>query len=381
MTAPAPPVDERLARVALSVAAEPGTAGLLSAVEAHSAAAVVDRLWWGAGREGAQGRLGSLLRAVDPAAVLDRAHEAGITFVVPGDAGWPEALDDLAGVTRDGRGGVPAGMWRRGPLQHVPRRSVAVVGSRAATAYGVAVATDWAAGLTDLRVLVVSGAAYGVDAAAHRGALAVGGATVAVLAGGLDRPYPRGNAGLVDRVAETGALFSEAAPGSPVNRGRFLSRNRLIAALASGALVVEAGHRSGALSTARWASALLRPVGAVPGPVTSAMSVGSHRLVRGLEATLVTTPAEVVELVGELGTDLAPEPAAQVRATDDLPGPLLDVREAMPARGEISVAELTAATGLSVPAVVQALAALAERRLVDGQGERWRLRAPRRGDA
>jgi DNA processing protein len=381
MTASGPPADERLARVALSVACEPGIAGLLGAVESHSAAAVVDRLWWAAGREGTRGRLGSLLRAVDPAAVLDRGREAGIAFAVPGDTDWPAAFDDLSGVTRDGRGGVPVGVWRRGPLREVSRRSVAVVGSRAASPYGVAVATDWAAGLTDLGVLVVSGAAYGVDAAAHRGALAVGGPTVAVLAGGLDQPYPRGNAGLVERVAETGALLSEAAPGSTVNRGRFLTRNRLIAALAGGVLVVEAGHRSGALSTARWALALLRPVGAVPGPVTSAMSVGSHRLVRGLEAALVTTPAEVVELVGDLGADLAPEPAAEVRPTDDLPGPLLDVREAMPARGEVSVAELTAATGLTVPTVVQALAALAERGLVDGWGERWRLRAPRRADA
>ena len=381
MSAGGPPGEERLARVALSAACEPGQAGLLRAVRTRSAVEVVDRLWHSAGKDGSQGRLGSLLRAVDPAAVLDRAQRAGITFVVPGDADWPEALDDLAEVTRDGRGDVPAGLWRRGPLRQVPRRSVAVVGSRAATPYGVGVATDWAAGLTDLGVLVVSGAAYGIDAAAHRGALAVGGATVAVLAGGLDQPYPRGNAGLVERVAETGALLSEAPPGSAVNRGRFLGRNRLIAALTPGALVVEAGQRSGALSTARWALALLRPVGAVPGPVTSAMSVGTHRLVRELEAVLVTTPAEVVELVGDLGADLAPEPAVPARPTDDLPGPLLDVREAMPARGEVSVAELTAATGLSLPVVLQALDALAERGLVDGRGERWRVRAPRRADA
>jgi DNA processing protein len=200
-----------------------------------------------------------------------------------------------------------------------------------------------------------------------------------VLAGGVDQAYPRGNSALIDRIAATGLLVSEAPPGSAVNRGRFLGRNRLIAAITRGVVVVEAGVRSGALSTAGWAVALNRPIGAVPGPVTSAMSLGPHRLVVEGSASLVASPGQVRELMGRYGADLAPVQPVPAGPLDDLPEPLLRVRESMRARTATSVAELVAGTGLPVPAVLRALDELAQRELVVGAGDSWRLRPPRRG--
>jgi DNA processing protein len=370
---------ERLARVHLSAALEPGDPAVLAAVQKGSAVAVVDRLTRGDRALDPDGRCGRRLASVDPRLVLERAERLGIRFVTPHEPDWPGGLDSLDGVVRERRGGVPAGIWACGELDvSVFRRSVAVVGSRAATAYGAAVAGDFAAALAECAVTVVSGAAYGIDAAAHRGALAVDGATVAVLAGGLDQAYPRGNAALIDRIRERGLLLSEAAPGSVVNRGRFLSRNRLIAAAATGTVVVEAGRRSGALSTARWAEVLLRPLAAVPGPVTSSMSVGPHALVRDQQAVLVAGPQDVLELVGDMGTDAAPLQTAPAAATDGLSEPAARVHDALPAKGSVTVAELMGRTGLTVSAVLRALGELDARGLVAGQAEVWTRRTPRR---
>lgn len=371
--------DELSCRVALSAAVEPGQSRILEAVSAQSPPAVYERLSRGGDDLDPDGRICRRLSSVDPRRLLERAAEQGVRFVVPGDPGWPTRLDDLGGLARDGRGAVPVGLWVRGSaVAAAAPRTVAVVGSRAATAYGVAVASDWSAALAERSLTVVSGAAYGIDAAAHRGALAVDGTTVAFLAGGVDQPYPRGNTTLIDRIAEQGCLLSEAAPGSVVNRGRFLSRNRLIAALADAVLVVEAGARSGALSTARWALHLLRPLAAVPGPVTSAMSLGSHQLIRDYGAVLVCRPEEMIELVGELGADAALPPVTPDRPLDGVDGAGLTVHEAMPARGVITVAELMAATGLSLPAVLAGLHELAAGGFVEGAGDLWRLQARRR---
>ena len=371
---------ERTARAHLSASLEPGLPDVLRRVVETSGAAVVDTLLAGSPELDPDGRLRRRLHVVRPQEVLSRARRGGISFVVPGERGWPDGLDDLATTVRERRGGVPTGLWVRGTLDPAALvRSVAVVGSRAATAYGTTVATDWSATLAERDVSVVSGAAYGVDAAAHRGALAVDGRTVAVLAGGLDQPYPRGNAALIERIAHQGALVSEAAPGSPINRGRFLSRNRLIAAMSAGALVVEAGARSGALSTARWALALMRPVAALPGPVTSAMSLGTHQLLREQDAVLVSRPEEVVELVGDLGNDAAGLPVTPDRPLDGLPEVALTVHEALPPRGITTVAEVMVVTGLTLPVAVRALADLRERGLAEGAGETWRRLPPRRG--
>ena len=178
------------------------------------------------------------------------------------------------------------------------RRAIAIVGSRSSTAYGEHVAATLSAGVADAGWTVVSGGAYGIDARVHRAALAADGATVAVMAGGVDRLYPLGNADLLARVLETGAIVAEQPPGFPPHRSRFLTRNRIIAAAAA-TVVVEAAHRSGALSTAHHAAELGRPVGAVPGPVTSASSAGCHRLIRN-GAVCVTSPDDVLEMVTPL---------------------------------------------------------------------------------
>ncbi|MGO1562901.1 MAG: DNA-processing protein DprA, partial [Actinomycetaceae bacterium] len=178
---------------------------------------------------------------------------------------------------------------------------IAVVGSRAATPYGMTVGAELAAGCADAGLVVVSGGAFGIDTAAHRGALAVDGRSVAVMAGGADRFYPRGSEEMLQRLLADGAVVSEAAPGCNPGRHRFLSRNRLIAALASATVVVEAAFRSGALSTARHAAGMGRPLGAVPGPVTSMASAGCHRLLREQDATCITTFEEAVELASPIG--------------------------------------------------------------------------------
>src|SRR6185437_911026 len=179
----------------------------------------------------------------------------GIRIVCPGDPEWPAQLSDLGDAQ-------PYALWLRGSadLRFNCLRSVAIVGSRAATAYGSYVASEFAASVAARGWAVISGGAYGVDAAAHRGALAADGVTVAVLACGVDVPYPAGHADLLDAIAAQGLIASEWPPGRTATRLRFLVRNRVIAALAAGTVVVEAGQRSGALNSARHARDLGRPL-------------------------------------------------------------------------------------------------------------------------
>jgi DNA processing protein len=226
-----------------------------------------------------------------------------------------------------------------------------VVGARAATSYGAHVAAELGSGLADRGCTVVSGAAIGIDGAAHRGALGVDGPTVAVLACGVDRVYPASHELLLERIAASGLVVSEYPPGGVPGRHRFLVRNRLIAGLAAGTVVVEAGLRSGAQRTASDALSLGRPVMAVPGPVTSAMSVGCHRLVRD-GALLVTCSDEVLEAVA---------PAALVH-------------DALPARGARDTRWLALESGIPIGAVRVALVALERRGLVEHCEGRWRRR-------
>lgn len=225
---------------------------------------------------------------------LRQALRIGAALLTPDDPAWPTGLADL------GDYGPPA-LWARGDLSRLGTlvRSIAIVGARATTGYGEHVAVDLAAGLADERVAVVSGAAYGIDGAAHRAALASEGTTVAILAGGLDRFYPSGHAELLARIVDFGVVLSEAPCGRAPTKWRFLQRNRLIAAATRATVVVEAGWRSGSLNTARHALQLGRPVGAVPGPVTSAASAGCHRLLRDYPVMCVTSAAEAAELIGD----------------------------------------------------------------------------------
>ncbi|MBD8060526.1 DNA-protecting protein DprA [Cellulomonas sp. JH27-2] len=281
---------------------------------------------------------------LDVARDLAAIEQVGGVFVVPGDPGWPSMLDDLGHT-------APFGLWVRGEsgLAASLDRSVAIVGSRASTAYGERVAVDLAAGAVDSGCAVVSGGAYGIDAAAHRGAVARGGPTLVLLAGGVDRAYPAGNARLFEAVVEGGgALASEVPVGAVPTRSRFLQRNRLIAAGARATVVVEAAWRSGAMSTAHHAVGLLRPVGAVPGPVTSVASAGCHRLLREGAAVCVTDAAEVLELVGRSGADVVPEGDGARRATDHLDPLAARVRDALGRRRGTDVAGVASAAAVTL---------------------------------
>jgi DNA processing protein len=219
------------------------------------------------------------------------AERAGIGTLIPGDKEWPSALDDLG----DRR---PYVLWTRGTTSFLARPLsdlVTITGARASTSYGEHVARQLASDLTNAERLVVAGGAYGIEGAAHRAALASGGDTIAVMANGVDRPYPVGHRELLERVADLGLMVSEVPPGAVPTRHRFLARARLMAALSAATVVVEAGARSGSMKVAQFAHDLGRNVRAVPGPVTSATSVGPHRLVREGNATLVTCAEDVLD--------------------------------------------------------------------------------------
>ncbi|MFJ5098158.1 DNA-processing protein DprA [Streptomyces sp. NPDC088557] len=304
--------------------------------------------------------------SADPVRDLDTVHRLGGRFVVPGDIEWPRQLDDL-GDTR------PLGLWVRGPadLRTWALRSVALVGARACTPYGAHTATELATGLARQGWVVVSGAAYGIDGAAHRGALAAGGATVAVLACGVDTPYPRGHQQLIDRIAEQGLVVGELPPGSHPTPSRFILRNRLIAALTRGTVVIEARHRSGSLVTARVAARLGRHIMGVPGPVTSALSAGVHELLRG-EATLVSDADEVVELVGAMG-QLTPTRRGPVLPRDLLAPAARQVLEAVPAGGPTPTTDIARRAGTAPDDTLARLYELHSLGFVQRHGEGWRL--------
>jgi len=319
--------EERLARATLSRMTEPGRVGLYRWVTERGAVQGLRQL-----REGGPDLPVSVERAASARRHQDLAERdlallrrCGGRFLIPADPEWPGSLDD-PGLP------PPFGLWVRGDvsLGELALRSVSIVGSRAATSYGQYVAAELGHGLGERGWTVVSGGAYGIDGAAHSGALAAGGTTIAVLAGGVDRPYPSGHAALFSRIAASGLLLSEWPPGSAPQRPRFLVRNRVIAALSAGTVVVEAAARSGALSTARWARELNRPLMAVPGPVTGALSVGCHELLRLPGCTLVTGTAHVLDLLGDLGSDAAPPARGPERARDRLRPEQREVLEAVP---------------------------------------------------
>ncbi|TWG05983.1 DNA processing protein [Streptomyces brevispora] len=316
------------------------------------------------------------VETADPARDLAAVAEVGGRFVCPGDQEWPTQLDDL-GDTR------PTGLWVRGRpgLRLWALRSVAVVGARACTPYGAHMATTLGAGLAERGWVVVSGAAFGVDGAAHRGALAAGGATMAVLACGVDVVYPRGHTELIGRMVEQGLVIGELPPAAHPTRSRFILRNRVIAALTRGTVVVEAEYRSGSLVTARWAQRLGRFTMGVPGPATSGLSAGVHELLRG-EGVLVTDAAEVAELVGDMG-ELAPARCGPVLPRDLLDAECGRVLDALPARGAADGREVARTAGTSADAALARLYELHSLGFVERHGDGWELtrRRTRNDDA
>lgn len=330
-----------LARVGWGVVAEPGD-GVAGALIAQLGASEAMRIALGdrgldlPDKVIKEGRKRWMPRA-QPRAILDAftsAADVGARLLLPGDHAWPDELDDLDDH-------APTLLWVRGDATHLSSPGKAsIVGARAATAYGDAVARELAGDLAATGTVIVSGGAYGIDGAAHRAALGVGGGTVAFLAGGVDRAYPAGHQQLFDQIRASGAVVSELPCGAAPTKWRFLARNRLIAALGHATVVVEAGWRSGSLNTAGHASALGRPLGAVPGPVMSTASAGCHRLLREYAAVCVTNAQEVRELIGATST------AAQMTGANSDPDQtrLLD---ALSTRTSHSPKELARIAGLA----------------------------------
>lgn len=364
--------DDRAALMALSCVVEPGDSRIHPLLARFGPGEVWVMLRGGRVETPWTPRAATL----SPGQVAAATDAAGLRFVVPGDDEWPEgvaALGDCEPVQR--MGGPPLGLWVAGKrnLRQMLVSSIALVGSRASSAYGDRVAADWAAELASGGTTVVSGGAFGIDAAAHRGALAEGGPTVAILANGLDQLYPRAHESLLARVRSEGLLLSEYPPGEHPTRARFLARNRLIAACAQATVIVEGAFRSGARNTVTWANECGRPVGAVPGPVGSAQSFMPHRLVREGEAVLVASAAQVLELVNPLGGEAGARPP-QERLFDSLSPAERAVYEALPARGLRGVGDLAVRSGLAVPVVLAALGGLAEAGMVRRGAEGlWKL--------
>ncbi len=320
----------------------------------------------------------SARRHLDQAAGdLADAARVGARLVVPEDDEWPawQLLCLAAAADRGQRwSGTPLGLWARGPatLADTFDRAVSVVGARAATPYGEHVAAEVGYGLASAGMTVVSGAAYGIDGSAHRGALNAEGRTVAVLGCGVDVNYPSGHATLLDRIAERGLVLSEYPPGTHAAKHRFLVRNRLIAALSTGTVVVEAGVRSGARNTATTAAALGKVVMAVPGPITSATSVGCHDLLRTGAAMLAGSVAEVLEAVGPVGEHLVDRPDGPRRRTDGLGDDALRVHEALRRRTARSTAQVAVESGVPLDRVRALLPELELTGLAERCEEGWR---------
>ncbi|OBI55047.1 DNA-processing protein DprA [Mycobacterium sp. E787] len=358
----------------LSRVAEPPCAELAALVQRVGPVEAADRVRRGSVDDDLARRTEARRETDRSAADLELLARRGGRLITPGADEWPVlAFAAFGGAAAKAGGGPPLVLWALGPerLDEVAQRAAAVVGTRAATAYGEQVAADLAAGLVERDVAVVSGGAYGIDGAAHRAALDCEGITVAVLAGGLDIPYPAGHSGLLHRIGQSGLVFTEYPPGVRPARHRFLTRNRLVAAAAGAAVVVEAGLRSGAANTAAWARALGRVVAAVPGPVTSSASAGCHALLRD-GAQLVTRADDVVELVGRIG-ELAPEEQRPSTALDGLGDAERRVYEALPGRGVATVDEIAIASALPPEQVLGPLAILEVAGLAQRDGGRWRI--------
>jgi DNA processing protein len=367
--------DERRARLTLSLVSEPGDWGFATLAHELGGRELLASLRTDPERHELLTAAAARLSSVDVDATLEQAARLGVRFLIPGDDEWPSQLDDLHGVEPlHERSGVPIGLWVRGPLRlDSLGGAVALVGSRSSSSYGEQIAADIAAEIGLAGRPVVSGAAFGIDYAAHRGAVSVSAPTVAVLASGADRAYPTAHRRMIEHLAHEHAVVSEAPLGAAPQRVRFLARNRLIAALTRGTVVVEAAARSGALNTANWAQRLHRVTMAVPGPVTVATPAGCHLLVRSGAATLVTSGADVLELTGGAGEHLTADPRGPETPRDRLSLRQRQVLDAVPAVSGAPAVSIAKVAGLGIVEVRKALGRLADQDFVENDGDGWRL--------
>ncbi len=283
-------MNEQLARACLLSVIEGGHTFWCAEISTHGALAVYNKLLNGGYDPIKYEKLITNLRETNGDKILTEIDKHYARLITPDDEDWPEQLNDLAAP--------PIGLILKGNINALHQPSLAIVGTRNPTSYGARIAGEFAAGFADREWAIVSGGAYGIDSYAHKGALIAEGVTVAVVASGIDINYPAGNTRLFAEICESGAMVTEFMPGHRALPNRFLTRNRLIAALSKATLVVEAAFRSGSLRTARDAAEIFRPVMAIPGPITSPTSEGCHRLIGERAAEIVTSVADAVEFVG-----------------------------------------------------------------------------------
>lgn len=311
--------------------------------------------------EAAAGRAGAAPTAARVAAVEDRLHAHGATLHVVGEAGYPGRLGQAWPEL-----GAPLWLAVQGPGGLLPDApTVAVVGTRHPSLDGLRTAESLGRLLARHGVLVVSGLARGIDQAAHRGALAAGGRTVAVLGAGFDVDYPRGDAGLRAEIAASGGLATELAPDAPPRPRHFIARNRIVSGLADAVVVVEGRARSGALATARLAAGQGRDVWAVPGSLWAPTSQAPLALVRD-GVPLVTRLEDVLEgVIGaprDAADDGSMEPAAMAGGLSPTAAAVLDLLGAAPS----AAGPLARAADVPLPAVLAAIAELSARGLAAG---------------
>jgi DNA protecting protein DprA len=283
-------MNELYARAILFSVIEGGQAFWSSEISTKGALAVYEKLLCGGYDSIKYEKLVSSLRGINGDQVLSEIDKHQARLITPLDEDWPVQVNDLAAP--------PIGLIIKGNINALHQRSLAIVGTRNPTSYGARIAGDFAAGFADREWAIVSGGAYGIDSYAHKGALIAEGATIAVVASGIDIDYPAGNTRLFAEICESGAMVTEFMPGQRALPHRFLTRNRLIASISKATLVVEAAFRSGSLRTARDAAEIFRPVMAIPGPINSPTSEGCHRLIGERAAEIVTSVADAVEFVG-----------------------------------------------------------------------------------
>ncbi len=371
-------MTEREDRLALSLIAEPGDPRLRDLLSQHEPGQIVAAArakhpafevppsWVERARD---------LRSTVEAA-KSRARANRLRWLCPSDAAWPMALSDLDHLAPlHGTTGSPVGLWIRGNgnLAQLCERGVAIVGARECTTYGAEAASELAADCADAGFTIVSGAAFGVDGCAHRGAFLMNKPTVGVLASGADVDYPAGHSALIAQVADAGLVVSEQAPGSRPLKGRFLSRNRLIAALSQGTLVVEAASRSGSLNTLNWADQLGRPTMALPGPVTSRQSSGTHEAIRSGKAVLVTNGKSVLEELGGLGSETSRAEPDPLTEFDRLPAAVRKTLDGLDWSHPQTLSEIATAVRLTAREVLTSLDLLQRRGLVSPVGAGWVL--------
>ncbi|MEJ7635245.1 DNA-processing protein DprA [Aeromicrobium sp.] len=367
-------------RLALSLLVEPGDPRLRDLLLTHEPSEIVAAILRRHRLPGAEmpeswvERGLRLDRAAEAAAA--RAKAAGLRWVTPGDKEWPAALSDLDHVEPlHGATGAPVGLWLRGVghLGDLSKRSVAIVGARDCTTYGAECSSDLAADCADAGWTVISGAAFGVDGCAHRGAFLMNAPTIAVLACGADLDYPKPHGALIGRIAEVGVVVSEQSPGGRPLKGRFLSRNRVIAALTQGTVVVEAALRSGSLNTLNWADQLGRTTMALPGPVTSRQSAGAHAAMRAGKAVLVTGGRDVLAELAGPGAEADEQTSQPVTEFDRLPPAARTTLDGLDWATARTVTQIASSVRLSTREVRAALDLLDRRGLVSRAGAEWTL--------